>query len=316
MSSRADRATAFAPASIGNVGVGFDLLGQALAGAGDRVMVRRVDAPHVRLVDVRGVITTLPDDPAKNTATAGLVALRAALSLPFGFEVTLDKGIALGSGMGGSAASAAGAIVAASALLDTPLNHAQLLNFGLIGEQVASGTAHADNLAPCLFGGLQLVTGHEPVHVQRLPVPRGVVSVVVHPDMVLETRRAREALSRPFGLGEFVAQSGLLARFIAACYEDDLGALGEVLRDVLVEPHRKGLIPGFDEAQASAMRAGALGCTISGAGPSLFAWCEGDTIAREVEAALIAAFGRAGLHATGLISPADAPGATLIEEQL
>jgi homoserine kinase len=311
MPSHITEATAFAPASVGNVAVGFDIMGLALDGAGDHVTVRRVAQPGVRLIATRGVAGALPADPRANCATAGLIALIDALGLAWGVEVEVDKGIAMGSGMGGSAASAAGAVVAMSALLDQPLSNADLLRFALVGEQVASGSAHADNLAPCLFGGLQLVMGRDPVRTRRLPTPAGLVCVLVHPHMSLETRRARAALERPWTLAEFVAQSERLAGFITACHQGDPGLLAQSLEDVLVEPHRAPLIPGFEAVKRAALDAGALGASISGAGPSVFAWCEA-AHAEAARDAMRAAFGDAGLDSDCLISPLDAPGARVV----
>lgn len=306
-------AVAQAPATVGNVAVGFDLLGLALEGPHDVVRVRRIEAPEVRLGDVRGCVTTLPSAPQENTATAGLVALREARGLSWGFEVSITKGIALGSGMGGSAASAAASVVAASALLEVPLSRDELVRFGLIGESVASGSQHADNLAPCLFGGLQLVLGHgAETRAVALPTPTGLCCVLVHPHARLDTRTARAVLQRPFELDRFTAQSAALAGFLVACQRDDHELLAASLHDVLVEPLRAPLVPGFEAVKAAALAHGALGCSISGAGPSVFAWCP---VARAEAArdAMIAALREAaGLDADAYISTLDAPGASLV----
>jgi homoserine kinase len=314
MAERIEAACAWAPASVGNVAVGFDILGLALDGAGDRITVRRTATRGVRLGDVTGVAGALPEDPRANCASAGLLQLVEDRGLSWGMEVTLEKGIAMGSGMGGSAASAVGAIVAASALLDAPLSAEELMRYALIGEQVASGSAHGDNLAPCLFGGLQLVMGHDPVRVVRLPTPAGLVCVLVHPHMALETRRARAALVRPWQLAEFVAQSERLAGFLAACHSGDHALLRACMEDVLVEPHRAPLIPGFVEVKRAAIEGGAIGCSISGAGPSVFAWCVPER-AVALRDAMRAAFAAAGLESDALISPLEAPGARLISAQ-
>jgi homoserine kinase len=304
----------WAPASVGNVAVGFDIMGLALEGAGDRVTVRRTRERGVRLGEVRGVAGALPADPLENCATAGLVRLVEDRGLSWGMEVTLEKGIAMGSGMGGSAASAAGGVVGASALLDAPLTDEELMYYALLGEQVASGSAHGDNLAPCLFGGLQLVMGHDPVRAVRLPTPPGLVCAVVHPHMSLETRRARAALVRPWQLAEFVAQSERLAGFITACHSHDRALLARSLEDVLVEPHRAPLIPGFAQVKQAALALGAVGCSISGAGPSVFVWCE-PADAEAICGAMQAAFRDAGLESDQLISRLDAPGAQVIERR-
>src|SRR5690606_34378049 len=208
-------ATAFSPASVGNVGVGFDILGHVIEGPGDTVTVRRIVEPTVRIAAIRGTTLDLPLDAPSNTAGAALIAMREALALPFGFEIEIDKGIALGSGMGGSAASCVAALVAANALLDAPLTPQALYPFALVGEAVASGGRHGDNLGPMLLGGLVLATADRLV---RIPVPSAWHSLVVHPEAVLETRRARDALAGSYALKDFVAQSANLALVLAGCY--------------------------------------------------------------------------------------------------
>ena len=303
------QARAFAPASVGNVGVGFDILGHAIAGVGDTVTVRRSDDPEVRIVAIRGTPFALPLEAADNTAGAALIALRAALALPFGFEVEIDKGIALGSGMGGSAASCVAALVAANALLDVPLSREALYPFALTGEAVASGGRHGDNLGPMLLGGLVLGTAE---HLVRIPVPEGWHSLLVHPDAVLETRRARAALQGAYALNEFVAQSANLALVLSGCYAGDAARVRAGLRDVLVEPRRAGLIVGFAAARDAALAAGAMGASISGAGPSVFAWFEQREAAEAAQGGVQRAFAEAGFESQAWVSPLNAPAAILL----
>ncbi|OWQ52658.1 homoserine kinase [Stenotrophomonas maltophilia] len=302
-------ARAFAPASVGNVGVGFDILGHAIEGVGDTVTVRRIDEPRVRIHAIRGTTVDLPLGAEDNTAGAALIALRAALDLPFGFEVEIDKGIALGSGMGGSAASCVAALVAANALLPQPLSREALYPFALTGEAVASGGRHGDNLGPMLLGGLVLSTADRLVPV---PVPAAWHSLLVHPDAVLETRRARAALQGHYALGEFVAQSANLALVLSGCYTADAGLVRAGLRDVLVEPRRAGLIAGFAAARDAALAAGAMGASISGAGPSVFAWFEQRQAAFAAQSAVQQAFADAGFDSQGWVSPLNAPAARLL----
>lgn len=309
MSARPAAATAFAPASIGNVAVGFDVLGQSVAGPGDRVTVRRVAEPTVRVAAIRGVVTELPRGSDQNTAGVALRAMRAALHLPFGFELEIDKGIALGSGLGGSAASAVAALVAANALLDAPLSRQALYPFALEGEAVASGGAHGDNVGPQLLGGLVIATHDRLVPV---PVPAGLWSVVVHPHFVLETRRAREALRAPYAIGDFVPQSEHLALVLAGCFSGDLALIRAGLKDVLVEPRRAALIPGFAQVKEAALQAGALGASISGAGPSVFGWFEQRDAAARAGEAMRAAFRAAGLESDVIVSPVAGPRAEVI----
>lgn len=303
-------ATAYAPASVGNVGVGFDLLGHAICGAGDRVSVQRVASPGVRVCAITGCVTDLPLAPERNTAARALQAMIAALQLDFGFDIRIDKGIALGSGMGGSAASAVAAVVAANALLPEPLPLTALYPFALAGEAVASGSAHGDNIGPALLGGLVLASRTE---LLPLPVPAAWHAALVHPHFVLETRRSRAVLSGHFQLSEFVAQSTYLALFLTGCQRGDAALVRAGLHDVLIEPRRAALIPGFAEVKATALAAGALGASISGGGPSVFAWFTERAAAERASAAMQRAFADAGIGATGYVSAIASPGAEVLE---
>ena len=299
-------ATAFAPASIGNVAVGFDLLGQSIEGPGDRAIVRRIDEDTVRIKAVRGVVEDLPLAPERNTAGRALLALCEARP-GVGFELELEKGIALGSGMGGSAASAVAALVAANALLEDALTLTELYQLALLGEEVASGSQHGDNVAPSLFGGLVIASSRgEPV---RVPVPPSLWLAVVHPHMVLPTRQARAVLIGSYELSDFVAQSESLALVLAGCYTNDLSLIARGLQDRLIEPRRAALIPGFEAVKHAAMHHGALGASISGAGPSVFAWMPDRESAAEAATAMAAAFGGVGLGADLFVSPAAGPAA-------
>jgi homoserine kinase len=303
-----DWVRAFSPASVGNVGVGFDILGHAISGVGDTVAVRRIETPEVRISAIRGTTLDLPLDAPSNTAGAALIAMREALQLPFGFELEIEKGIPLGSGMGGSAASCVAALVAANALLDQPLSREALYPFALTGEAVASGGRHGDNLGPMLLGGLVLATADRLV---RIPVPAHWHSLLVHPDAVLETRRARAALQGAYELKEFVAQSANLALVLAGCHAGDAALVRAGLADVLVEPRRAPLIAGFDAAKQAVLAAGAMGASISGAGPSIFAWFETREAALVAMAPVQAAFAAAGFDSQGWVSSLDSPAATL-----
>jgi homoserine kinase len=268
----ATSATAFAPASVGNVSIGFDILGFAVDALGDRVTVTRRDEPGLVIRAVRGIAGDLPTDPEKNTAGRALLAMQEALRLPFGFEMEIDKGIPLGSGLGGSAASAVAAVVAANALLPQPCTKLELLKFAMQGEAVASGSLHVDNISPSLFGGLVLTVGIDNPRVKQIPVPPGVRAVIVHPHMFLSTKQARAILRRTVEMSDFVWQTANLAGFISGCYTNDFDMISASFQDVIIEPQRQALIPGFPEVRRASMEAGALGCSISGAGPTMFAW--------------------------------------------
>ena len=264
------QATATAPAGVGNIGVGFDLLGHSIAGLVDRATVRRIDAPEVRVVAVRGTVdvSAIPFDIERNTAGRGLHALREGLSLSHGFEVELDKGIPIGAGLGGSAASCVAALVAANALLDAPLPREALYAFAMEGEYASSRSLQGDNVGPMLVGGVVLATATKIV---SLHAPAWLHAVVVHPDQELETRRARAVLAEPYPLHTVVEQSAHLALFLTGLQRGDAALLREGLRDLLVEPRRAPLIPGFAQAKAAALDHDALGASISGAGPDVTA---------------------------------------------
>lgn len=306
-------ATAFAPASVGNVGIGFDILGFAVDALGDRITVTRSAQPGVRITSISGVPEELPLEPERNTAGRALLALNVAVRPAFGFEMSIRKGIPLGSGLGGSAASAVGAVVAANALLERPFERLELLRFAMQGEAVASGSMHADNIAPSLFGGLVLTVGIDNPRVKRIPVPKGIRAVIIHPHMFLSTREARSILKREVAMADFVWQTANLAGFISGCYTDDLELIREGLNDVVIEPQRKKLIPGFGAVRGAAMTAGALGCSISGAGPTMFAWAPGDA-AEAVRSGMVAAFASHGVEVDHWVVPVDSEGARVVAD--
>ncbi|MBX9746845.1 MAG: homoserine kinase, partial [Hyphomonadaceae bacterium] len=262
----AKSATAFAPASVGNVAVGFDILGFSIDVLSDRVTASVTDEPGVTITSITGVAVDLPRQAALNTAGRAVQALLERANPGFGVSLAIEKGIPLGSGLGGSAASAVGGVVAANALLASPLSKMDLLKCAMQGEAVASGALHVDNIAPSLFGGLVLTVGIDDPRVKQLPVPAGIRAIVVHPRMFLATREARSVLSRSIDMSDFVWQSANLAGFISGCYTNDLDLIRASFEDVIVERQRQALIPGFTQVRAAAMAEGALGCSISGAG--------------------------------------------------
>lgn len=284
-----------------------------MVSVGDRVTVGRIEERTVRIAG--GNDPTIPLDAGSNTAGAGLLRLITDRELDFGFEVTLEKGIPLGSGMGGSAASAAGAIVAASRLVPGGLTEKELLHYGMIGEEVATNSFHPDNLAPCILGGLVIAFGGESMDVLRVPVPPSLHCVVVHPKLRLDTRDARRVLPDKICLHQHVEQSGRLAGVIAGCFTGDLELIGRSLQDLIVEPKRSPLVTGFPAVQRAALDAGALGCSLSGSGPSLFAWCEGRDRGENIRERMVAAFAEAGVESRGWVSVVDAPGTRIESEE-
>jgi homoserine kinase len=311
VSDARDSVTAFAPASVGNVAIGFDILGFAIGALGDKVTVTRRAQPGVEIRAVRGVVQDISREAQLNTAGKALLAMLAAAQVDFGFAVEIEKGIPLGSGLGGSAASAVAAVVAGNALLATPFPQLALLKFAMAGEAVASGGQHVDNIAPSLYGGLVLTVGIDHPRVKQIPVPAEIRAVIVHPHMFLATAKARAILKRTVELSDFVWQTANLAGFISGCYTDDLDMIRASLEDVVIEPQRQALIPGFHEVRQAAMQAGALGCSISGAGPSMFAWAREATAAR-VLAAMQREFGRRGLESDAWCIEVSAVGARVL----
>jgi homoserine kinase len=307
-----DSATAFAPASVGNVAIGFDILGFAVDALGDRVTVTKRTEPGVGITRVGGIAGELPTDPTRNTAGQALLAMQQTLKLPFGFTLEIDKGIPLGSGLGGSAASAVGAVVAANALLAEPCSKLELLKFAMQGEAVASGSLHVDNISPSLFGGLVLTVGIDHPRVKQIPVPPDVRAVILHPHMFLSTKQARAILKRTVELSDFVWQTANLAGFISGCYTNDLDMIRASLEDVVIEPQRQALIPGFQAVRAAAMEAGALGCSISGAGPTTFAWARASNAAA-VRDAMRSEFERKSIQLDEWIVAIESAGARVIE---
>jgi len=308
-SERIVEARAFAPGSVGNIGVGFDLLGHSMIGVRDVAIVRRIDEPVVRIRAIRGNSAgagSLPLQAERNTAGQALIALRAQLGLAHGFELEIEKGIPLGSGLGGSAASCVAALVAANAV---PLPREALYPFALDGESVSSGSRHGDNVAPMLLGGVVMATATRMI---PLSAPDWLHAVVVHPDQVLETRRARAVLADPYPLPVIVEQSAHLALFLTGLQRGDAGLIREGLVDLLVEPRRAPLIPGFAQVKAAALDHRALGASISGGGPSVFAWFGSKADAEKAAPAMRAAFADAGFDSRAYVTPVAGPHAEVI----
>ncbi|MFN7521413.1 MAG: homoserine kinase [Lysobacteraceae bacterium] len=301
-------ARAFAPASSSNLGSGFDLLGHAIDGPRDEVTARRRESPGVRITALRGLPLPLPEDAARNTAGRAAMARLERAGAGFGVDLELHKGIPLGSGIGGSAASAVAAVVAVNALLDTPQPMAVLLDCALDGEAVASGARHGDNVAPSLLGGL-VAAFDRPV---AITAPDWLHAALVTPDQVLETRVAREVLKAPYALADVVSQTHHLAALLLGLQRGDRALLRDGLRDALVEPRRAGLSPGFVAVRDAALDAGALGAGISGAGPTLFGWFDGRAAAERGAKAMQDAFAAQGIAATALATPVAGPAAAVI----
>jgi homoserine kinase len=311
--SQPSRISVFAPATVANVASGFDVLGFALETPGDAVTLSR--APEkVTLVSIDGDGGKLPKDPTRNTAAVAVSAFLDTIGFPFGVEIRLKKMMPLSSGLGSSAASAVAAVYAANILAGSPLSRRALLPFTMAAEKAACGTAHADNVAPSLLGGFVLVRSYDPLDVVQLPVPPGLSCAVAHPHTEVRTEDARAILKKEIRLADAVRQWGNLAALVAALYNGDLQLLGRSLQDVVAEPARSLLIPGFGSVKKAALSAGALGCSISGSGPSVFALCASTETAQEAGRRMAEAFRQAGLESDIYISRVNSEGPRVIDD--
>ena len=304
--------TAFAPATVSNVACGFDVLGFALDAPGDEVTAR-LTGTGVRIDDIVGDGGRLPRDAAKNTAGIAALTLLAKLGERRGVALTIRKGLPLSSGLGGSAASAAAAVVAVDAILGSRVPIETLIACALEGERLGAGSAHADNIAPSLCGGLVLVRCPNPPDVVRLPVPAGLSAVVVHPDLEIETAQARALIGDTVRLADAVRQWANLGALVDGLHRGDFALISRSLEDSIAEPRRASLVPGLAVIKRVALDAGALGCSLSGSGPSIFALCASREAATRVAAAMTAAVrAKIGGDVQTYVSPIASQGARVL----
>lgn len=303
-------ARASAPASIGNVGVGFDVLGQAFDAVRDTVTAWRAAEPGVHLGAVTGIVDSLPAEVSANTALAAAAALLKATGAEFGVRLDIDKQIPVSAGMGGSAASAVAAVAAVNALLESPYPTADLLPFALAGETVSADPPPWDNVMAALLGGLVIAARLEPALIAPVPAPAGITAVLFHPDAKTETAAARGVLSEQVPLHTAVEHARRISAFTLGCATGERELIRAGLEDVLVEPQRAFLLPELGDVKAAALKAGALGCSFSGSGPSVFAWAE-DADADRVQHAMAEAFSAAGRGARAYRAPLTSEGVRL-----
>ena len=261
----------YAPGSVSNVACGFDVLGFALDEPGDIVVAAQKDGPGVTIAAIDGDAGRLPLDPTRNTAGAAVMALLQRLETIRGVSLTIHKGLPLASGIGSSGASAVAAVVAVNELLGRPASLDLLLACAMAGEQAGCGASHPDNVAPSLYGGFVLARSANPPDIVRLPVPEGLACAVLHPHFEVETGVARALLGEDVKLRDAVRQWGNVGALVASLFNGDRALLARSLEDVIAEPKRASLVPGFYAVKAAALAAGALGCSLSGSGPSVFA---------------------------------------------
>ncbi len=306
----------FAPASVANVAVGFDILGFALDSPGDEITVSFSDRKNggLRITAIHGADNKLPLVVEKNTAGFAAQQMLKHIGkeeLPIDMEI--HKKMPFGSGLGSSAASAAAGVMAVNALLNFPLSKKEILHFAVLGEQIADGAYHADNVAPSLLGGMILIRNNQDLDVHQLPIPDDLYAAVVHPEVEVLTKDARDVLSDKICLKQSIEQSGNLAAFILGLVNADYSLMSRSLKDVIIEPQRARLIPNFHDVKAAAIEAGALGCSISGAGPSIFALCEGKDTAQKVGKVMVAIFDQARIENQLYVSSINQNGATVLE---
>jgi len=302
----------FSPSTIANVGSGFDVLGFALDDIGEQMTVtRRSDN---QLIIIENQKFNLPVDPDKNVATVAVKSLLEQLGTTVGFSFEFHKNIHPGSGLGTSASSASGAVFAVNELLGKPFSTRELIDFARQGEKMLSGIAHADNVAPNLLGGFALCRGYNPLEVLKLPTPKNLYTAIVHPQTVIYTSDAKKMLNQKISLSSAITQWGNLAGLIVGLYESDYGLIGRSMRDVIVEPIRKKLIPRYDQVKDMALESGAIGCAIAGSGPSIFAFTEGRASAEKIKKSMQEIYLNKEIEANTYVSKIGAEGVRVINK--
>jgi len=305
---------AFAPATVANVSCGFDILGFAIDAMGDTVELVLKDEPGIRVVSIEGDEGRLPLAVEKNTCAVAIQAMLDEMGINPGIDIYLQKGLPLGSGMGSSAASAVAALVAANEILGNPFEKKELLPFAIAAEKVACGAGHADNVAPSLLGGFVLIRDYHPLDVIKLHVPDELYCTLLHPHFELNTADSRSVLRDQVPMKVSTIQSGNVAGFIAGLYQEDYELISRSLKDVIAEPYRAVLIPGFYEIRETLKDAGALGMGISGSGPTLFALSKGAETSTKIAAAAQEIYQTIGLEVDIYFSKINTQGAYVIQE--
>lgn len=274
----------FSPATVANIACGFDVLGLCLDSVGDEMLIHKVKQKGVRITKITG--QKLPLEASKNVAGVAAMALLEAINCDYGFEIEIIKKIKPGSGIGSSAASAAGAVFGINALLGYPFDKQELTKFAMQGEKLASGTAHADNVAPALFGGFTLVRNNNPIDVVSLPSPKDLWITILHPQITIKTSEARSLLPQEITLQTATKQWANVGAFVSALYKEDCQLLSKALVDYVATPYRSKNIPYYNELEAVALANNAIGFGISGSGPSMFAMAKGKVDALKIQTVL------------------------------
>lgn len=304
----------FAPATVANVACGFDVMGFALEGIGDEVIVSKTDSLQLVITDIIGG-EGLPKDPQKNVATVAVQAMLDALKTPIsnGFEFKITKNVMAGSGLGSSASSSAAAVFAVNELLGKPFTKEELVYFAMQGEKAASGIPHADNVAPSILGGFTLVRSYNPLDVIKLDYPEKLFAAIVHPQIEVKTSDSKRILRKEIQLKEAITQWGNVGGLVSGLAKGDYDLIGRSLHDVIAEPVRSMLIPLFAVAKQSALTNGALGCSISGSGPSIFALTKDEITATKISNAFKTIYESNDINANVYVSKINPRGAEVIQ---
>ncbi|WP_299601139.1 homoserine kinase [uncultured Aquimarina sp.] len=311
MQSQTKRIKVFAPATVANLSCGFDVLGCCLDTVGDEMIVSLSSEPGVRITKIEGA--DLPLETDKNVAGVAVKALLETYEKNIGVDIEIYKNIKAGSGIGSSAASSAGAVWAVNYLLDNPFSPHKLVEFAMEGEKLASGNAHADNVAPALLGGFTLVRSYDPLDVIKLHTPKDLVMTVIHPQIEVKTSDARSVIKQKVTLKQAIHQWGNVGGLVSGLFTEDYDLIGRSLEDVIIEPMRSILIPEFNNVKNAAIQNGALGCGISGSGPSIFALSKGMDTAKKVADAIREVYATTGLDFDIHISKINSAGIKILE---
>jgi len=300
----------FAPNTVANVGCGYDVLGFALEEYGDEIILHKRPDDHLVITSIEGA--NLPTDPESNVATVAMRALLADAGYTRGFDVSIKKNFAPGSGLGSSASSSAAAVFALNEMLHKPYTRDELVRFAMEGERSSSGNAHADNVAPALLGGFTVVRSYQPLDVFNIPYPQALRAVVIYPHVETKTADAKRILKKQIPLADAVKQWGNVAGLISGLMQVNYARIGASLEDVIIEPVRSALIPFFDDLRVRAMEAGALGFGISGSGPSTFALTEDENKAEAIRQACAQVYESQDIAVTSFVSKINNQGAVVL----
>lgn len=293
----------FSPATVANVGSGFDIMGFAVEGLGDRMILRKNQSDKITISHITGDQGKISRVPEENTAGVALLDLMRQLDIRQGVDLEIHKLSPIGSGLGSSASSAVAAVFGLNELLGNPVKERiGLISSALAGEKLASGGIHADNVAPALLGGMLVVRAVDPLDLITLPVPSSLYAVLVHPDLQILTKDARNLVPKQVSLQDTIAQMASVAGFIMAMVNNDMKLLGRSFNDLLAEPYRAPLIRGYAAVKQAALTEGAIGCSISGSGPTVFAFAAGEEKASVIASAMVSAFAAAGVNARSYLS--------------